>query len=98
MNNTQNWSEFGYREIEMAKELLSHIKEIDSYGCVKVEFNQHSGNVFLVDDDYNCWLMNGDEIEKWIYCPECGHEAFVTEFLDDIDNKCCKEYYKELEE
>jgi hypothetical protein len=32
---TSDWSKFGNKEIEEAKELLSHIKEIESYGKVE---------------------------------------------------------------
>jgi hypothetical protein len=93
---TSNWSEFGYREIEEAKKLLSHIKEIDSYGEVKVFFNKNSGFVFLSDDDFKVWLMDGDKIREWFNCPNCGHEGFREEFKDQ-DCADCKRIYKENE-
>ena len=92
---TSDWSEFGYREIEMAKELLSHIKEIESVGKVEVQFNRNSGYVFLVDEDYRVWMMNGDKIEEWYNCGYCGHEGFLEDFKHDPDNKECIEYMKD---
>lgn len=97
--NTQDWSKFGYREIEEAKELLSHIREINSQGKVSVEFNPNSGNVFLVDEDYNVWMMTSEnKIEKWFNCPYCGYEGFKDDLLKEhnIRHKDCKEFQKEL--
>jgi len=98
MTNTQDWSKFGEVEIEMARELLSHIKEIDSHGKVEIEFNDNSGKVFLVDSDYRVWLMNDDKIEEWFNCSYCGNEGFKE---DLIENPCdesedCKDFIKML--
>lgn len=98
MSVTENWADFGDIEIEEAKELLSHIKEIDSYGQVKVMFNTQSGYVFLCDEDYNVWLMNGDKIERWFSCPECGHEGFKEEMQHSEDDEDCQEYLKQINE
>ena len=43
---------------------------------VRVEFNPMSANVFLIDEDYNVAMMNGDDLEDWFTCPYCGHEGF----------------------
>jgi wobble nucleotide-excising tRNase len=98
MENTQNWQDFGYREIEEAKELLSHIKEIDSHGKVNVEFNPNSGNVFLVDEDYRVWMMNGDDIEEFHTCSYCGNEGFAEDIESYHDEDCegCKELLEYL--
>lgn len=93
---TSDWSRFGYREIEEAKELLSHIKEIDSYGKVEVMFNTHSGCVFLEDEDYTVWMMNGDEIEEWYHCSYCGHEGFLEDMKHEPENEECNEYMQSL--
>jgi len=93
---TSNWNDFGHREIGMAKELLSHIKEIDAYGKVEVQFNTHSGCVFLVDEDYRCWMMNGDQIEEWFNCPYCGHEGFKEDMDHDPENQDCTDYLKQI--
>jgi len=93
---TEDWSEFGHREIEMAKELLSHIKEIDTYGKVKIMFNRNSGCVFLTDENYRCWMMNGDKIEEWFNCPYCGHEGFKEDMQHEPEDKECSEYLKSI--
>jgi len=97
MSNTQDWSKFGFREIEMAKELLSHIQEIDSSGQVKVEFNPNSGNVFLVDDDFRVWMMNGEELEEFFNCPYCGHEGFKDDMKHDPEHRDCLDYLKQID-
>lgn len=93
---TTDWSEFGHREIEMAKELLSHMHEIDSYGKVEVMFNQNSGNVFLVDEDYRVWMMNDDKLEEWFTCPNCGHEGFFEDMPHGEDEEECREYLESI--
>ena len=95
MTVTSNWNDFGHREIADAKELLSHIKSIDSYGKVEVQFNTMSGYVFLVDEDYRVWMMNGETIEEWYNCPECGHEGF-KEDMEHSGNNGCYEYQKSI--
>jgi hypothetical protein len=93
---TKDWSKFGHREIEEAKELLSHIKEIDSSGKVDVAFNTHSGNVFLWDEDNRVWMMDDDEIKEFFSCPICGHEGFLEEMEHGEDDPECQEYLKEI--
>jgi hypothetical protein len=93
---TSDWSQFGYREIEEAKELLSHIKEINTEGKVEVFFNTHSGYVFLSDGDYRVWMMNGDTIEEWYSCPECGHEGFLEDMEHEPEGEDCTRYMKEI--
>ena len=92
---TSDWSKFGYQEIEEAKELLSHIKEIASYGKVEVFFNTHSGYVFLSDEGDKVWMMNGDKIEEWYSCPECGHEGFLEDMMH-AGNGECQKYQEEI--
>ena len=54
-----------------------------------------SGNVFLVDEDYRVWMMNGETIEEWYYCPECGHEGF-KEDMEHSGNNGCYDYQKSI--
>ena len=98
MNNivTENWNDFGNIEIEEAKELLSHIKEIDSYGEVKVMFNRNSGCVFLADDDYRSWMMDGNKIAEWFNCPYCGHEGFLEDMKHTPEDDECIEYMEKI--
>lgn len=93
---TSDWSKFGDREIEEAKELLSHIKEIESYGKVEVFFNTHSRYVFLSDEDCKVFLMHGDKIEEWYGCPYCGHEGFLEDMEHEPEDIDCTRYMEEI--
>ena len=99
MNNTQDLSEFGLRELDMAGTLLKAFSNnpnvLDEY-IISVEFDPESGNVFIMDDDYNVAMMNGDILERFYSCPECGEEGFKDE-LSEYGNKCCIEYLNEVE-
>jgi len=106
MENTQDLSKFGWREIKEASLLLnalaSNDKNIDktrfmSEG-VNLEFNPNSGNVFLVDEDYNVAMMNGECLEDFITLPNQGHEGFLddlVEIRDEMDDED-KEYLDQL--
>jgi len=101
MNNTQDYSDMGQIEREEAGLLLttygsSNDKTMFLENDIKVEFNPNSGNVFLVDGDYNCAMMNGDDLENWFNCPNCGNEAFQSEFREECTDGCCKEYADDL--
>ena len=96
MTNTQDLSEFGYVELEEARRLFSHLNDLDERPeGLKLEFNPNSGNVFLVDNDYRCYMMNGDKLEEFFSCGECGAEGFLDEFETE-KSKCkgCREVRK----
>ena len=98
-NPTDDLSRFGYRELKRASELLSVYCDegkpeflVDN---VRVFMNTNSGNVFLSDDDFNIAMMNGNKLEQWFSCPECGHEGFKEDMKHE-GNKECKEYLKSI--
>ncbi|MBU0847436.1 hypothetical protein KKH23_09660 [Patescibacteria group bacterium] len=97
--NTQDFSKFGYRELAMAGELLTKYSDnpnvIDGNG-IHIEFNPNSGNVFIVDEDFNVAMMNGDVLEQWFNCPYCGHEGFLEEMDHEPQNNECTRYLKEI--
>ena len=94
---TSDWSRFGYREIEMAKELLSNIKDIkNEYGKLEVHMNMNSGFVFISDEEYKTWMMNGDNIEEFFSCPICGHGGFLEDMDHGEDDGECREYLDEI--
>lgn len=35
---------------------------------ITIEFNPNSGNVFIVDDDYNVAMFNNDTLEQFYSC------------------------------
>jgi len=99
MANTRDLSKFGYVELSEAAKLLvaycdpqQHTDFLDE--DIAIEFNPNSGSVFLVDQDYNVGMMNGENLEQWINCPECGTEGFLDEMIEEGQD-CCIEYLKE---
>lgn len=79
--NTRDLMAFGYVELKEAARLLHALKTINDEtknlgDNVALEFNPRSGNVFLVDEDFNVAMMNGNTLENWYFCPECGNEGF----------------------
>ena len=101
MTATADLKDFGYREMEMAGDLLKAYaaRPPDWLGDgVHVVFNTHSGYVFLTDDDFNVAMMDDDDtgLEQFLSCPECGNEGFRAEIVKGGD--CCRAYAKELVE
>ncbi len=89
MTNTRDLSLFGYREMDMAGDLLKKYAngrfndwegENNLTDGVAVEFNPNSGNVFLVDNDYNVAMENDNaKLEMFLSCSYCGAEGFASE-------------------
>lgn len=98
---TIDFGEFGYRERQMAEELLSAWNKnglpenFEDYG-VTIMFNNSSGNVFLVNKDYQVAMMNGANLELFYSCPYCGHEGFLDEMKHKPEDEGCTEYMKEI--
>jgi len=102
MNNTQDLSQFGFREKKLAAELLALYGTLndDSHlnDGVAVEFNPHSANVFLVDEDYNVAFEFDGKLVDFLSCPNCGYENVAPEFVSECTDECCKEYFGEIED
>ena len=57
-------------------------------GGIRVERNRNSGYVFLVNDKYQCAMMNGDKLESFYSSPHDGHEGFINELFEEyLKNK-----------
>lgn len=104
---TSNWSDFGYREQEMARELwklfMSDCDETERLTAdgVTAMFNARSGFVFLLDAEYNPAVVTtnsaGEEVlVDFLNCPECGYENNALDFMTDCDSECCVEFANEL--
>ena len=100
---TADLSGFGYREIDLAIELLKAYREQGAENLgdgINLNFNSSSGYVFLSDSDYNVYMMNGDSLEQWFNCSYCGQEGFKEDLLSNHKgkdlHKDCKEFNKEL--
>lgn len=80
---TEDLADFGARERKMAAELLAQpLPDGFSDDGVKLAMNRNSGYVFLVNSDYQCAMMNGDELQIHHSTPYHGHEGFLTDLLD----------------
>ena len=92
---TTDLSKFGRREIELMRDLIDAWMDqglpddFDADG-VQVMFNTNSGCVFLTNSEYQAAMMNGDKLETFYNCPECGREGFKEEFEKDADCKECR--------
>lgn len=100
--NTQDLSDYGYRELDMVGDLLKAYKsnhdKTNFLGTgIKHEFNPNSGNVFLVDEDYNVGMMNGEDLEDFFSCPICGHEGFLEEMYHGEETPECQEYLESID-
>lgn len=96
MNNvtTTDLGEFGPREIKMTAGLLNAwiaqgLPEAFYREKVTVMMNKDSGSVFLTNSEYQVAMMNGDNLEMWHICPNCGHEGFAEDFLCSDDGEKC---------
>ena len=100
IENTKDLSEFGFRELKEAGLLLTLYKsdkdKSELSEKISIEFNPNSGNVFLVDEDYNVAMEWNGELVNWLNCPECGYENYLPEYLKESINQCCKNYFKEF--
>lgn len=47
---------------------------------ISLTFNLNSGYVFLTDDEFNVAMMNGDKLEIFHTCFNCGNEGFAEDF------------------
>ncbi len=86
MSTTRDLSKFGFRELHIAARVLTaYIEDRPGwlYEGVAVEFNAHSGFVFLIDEDFNIGMLNDDTLEQWHHCSECGVEGFREDVVDD---------------
>lgn len=99
---TTDLRDFGFRELDMAGDLLKAISsqglpvEFDADG-VHVMMNQNSGNVFLTNAEFQVAMLNGDDLESFHSCPQCGHEGFRYELEHNEDNAECQEWLAEID-
>jgi hypothetical protein len=99
---TTDLAEFGFRELHEAGNLLKAYasKGLDGFehNEVRVMFNKNSGNVFLTNSEYQVAMMNGNDLELFYSCPECGHEGFKDEINHDEYSADCAEWVKTIKD
>ena len=96
MTTTTDLTDFGFRELRMAAELLTAYCEQPPEFLtdgVHLMMNTHSGYVFLTDEDFNVAMMTGGKLEQWHWCPDCGAEGFTGDMPDE---ECCQRYLQEV--
>ena len=98
---TSDLAQFGTRELKLAGKILSAYKTENDITIflsypVKLWMNRNSGNVFLSDEECNVAMINGEFLEDFISCSECGHEDFYNDFTETASNQCCQTYYREI--
>jgi hypothetical protein len=103
--NTQNLSQFGFREWDIASQLLHALaennwnSEADGLGDgMHLEFNPQSTYVFLGDDKGNAVMLNQKKkLENWLSCGGCSEEGFRSEVSfskSGLCKKCAKKEAK----
>ncbi len=87
---TTDLAEFGYRELELATELLNAYtndnttarfeEEFEQVG-VRVMTNRNFGTVFLTNKEYQVAMINytldTPALDIWYDCPVCGAEGWA---------------------
>ena len=93
--NTNDLSKFGRHELDIAQKILYHYcndkitqRFKDHFGSnVRLELNPSSGEVFLVDDNYNTAMIDGDTLDLFLFTPDEGREGFFDELVFVYDLK-----------
>lgn len=90
-DNTRDLTEFGQKELHDAGKLLIALAEANETEYlgdgVAVEFNPQSGNVFLVDEDFNVAMLTDDgKLEDWFSSPYEGEEGFYSDLVEMRDD------------
>lgn len=92
---TTDIADFGSRERRMLVDILKAWEnqglpnDFDQKGVVPM-MNRNSGYVFLTNSEYQVAMMNGDKLEIWHNCFNCGHEGFAEDckLNDGVCNEC----------
>ena len=53
---------------------------------VRFAFNKNSGYVFLTNDEYQVAMINDGKLESFYSSPYNGHEGFIDELIDMMDD------------
>ena len=104
---TNNLIKFGFRELDMAADLLkayaNNKNDVEFGDGVNVFMNDSSGNVFLSDEDMTVGVLENERIVQFYSCPQCGNEGTQNEGLEEkwdfekYEGYCSKKCQKENE-
>ncbi len=85
---TENISDFGYREIKILRDIF--VAWLDNGlpdgfydASVRPAFNTASGNVFLVNEDFQVAMLNVDKLDLFHSLPYSGHEGFLSDLVGE---------------
>lgn len=92
---TKDLARFGYRERELAEELLKawRVQGLpdDFYNEeVSIFLNTYTGYVFLSNEDCQVAMMNGDTLEMYYTDFETGEEGFFDELSEEARSRLTK--------
>ena len=62
---------------------------------VTIAMNTHSGYVFITNSEYQVAMLNGDILESFYSCPECGHEGFLED-MEHNGGRGCYSYFRQI--
>ncbi len=87
---TENLAEFGFREISMLKDILTSwvdngLPDNFNQDGVRPAMNMNSGYVFLINEDYQVAMMNGEQLEEFHTLPYSGIEGFLSDLVEEND-------------
>lgn len=95
MCTTTDLAKFGFSE---RKELVRLLNAWTEQGLPEGFYNQEvtammntsSGNVFLTNEEFQLAMLNGNKLEIWHNCDNCGHEGFADDcqLCKDGCNNC----------
>ena len=94
---TADLSKFGYRERELAEELLREWRKQglpdDFEGEeITLNFNMYSGYVFLSNAEFQVAMMNGEALESFYTDFETGEEGFFDELSEEAKARLFNNY------
>ena len=88
---TEDFSEFGFKELDEAGKLLTAIKnglplDFDDEG-IKIGFNKNSGFVFLTNSEYQVAMVDDKgKLFSFYTTPYEGYEGCLEELLEEYDD------------
>lgn len=87
---TADLSDFGYRELDIAADLLKaycssnkNLHHFDHSDGIQLMMNQNSGNVFLTNAEHQVAMLNDDTLEDFYSTPYDGHDGFWDELVEE---------------
>lgn len=96
---TTDLVEFGAREIEIAKDLLTAwvnngLPDDFEEEKVTIMFNKNSGYVFLTNEEFQVAMLVNKDLRSFYNCSNCGAEGLEDEGFYNDDKSLCDECHE----